>query len=134
MTIENRAISPNLSMEELRTIFPNRVIAPADAEYDKARTTFYGGIDHRPAVIIRVTNADEVARVIALARSTGMELSVRSGGHSVLGHCIADGGIVLDLSLMRDLEIDVDGRTAWAETGLTAAEYTSAVGAYGLAT
>src|SRR5215216_5927301 len=122
MTIENRAVSPKLSMEELRTIFPNRVIAPADAEYDKARTTFYGGIDHRPAVIIRVTNADEVARVIviALARSTGMELSVRSGGHSVLGHCIADGGIVLDLSLMRDLQIDVDGRTAWAEPGLTA--------------
>jgi FAD/FMN-containing dehydrogenase len=134
MTSETRVPSPNLSMEELRTIFPDRVIAPADAEYDKARTTFYGGIDHHPAVIIRVANADEVARVITLARSTGMEISVRSGGHSVIGHSISDGGIVLDLSLMRDLQIDAEACTAWAQAGLTAAEYTNAVGAYGLAT
>ena len=134
MTSETNVSIPKHSIEELRTIFPDRVIAPGDTEYDKARTTFYGGIDHRPAVIIRVTNADEVARVISLARSTGMDLSIRSGGHSVIGHCIADGGIVLDLSLMRDLQIDVEGCTAWAEPGLTAAEYTKAVGEYGLAT
>jgi FAD/FMN-containing dehydrogenase len=134
MTSETRVPSPNLSIEELRTIFPDRVIAPDDAEYDTARTTIYGGIDHRPAVIIRVTNEDEVARVIALAHSTGMEISVRSGGHSVLGHSISDGGIVLDLSRMRDLQIDAEACTAWAEAGLTAAEYANAVGTYGLAT
>ena len=104
--------SPNLSMEELRTTFPDRVIAPDDSDYDKARTTFYGGIDRHPAVIIRVQNADEVAHVIALARDTNMELAVRSGGHSVIGHSVSEGGIVLDLSLMRDLQIDVEGLCA----------------------
>ena len=134
MKSETRVQSPNLSIEELRRIFPERVITPSDAEYDKARTTFYGGIDHHPAVIIRVTNADEVGRVIALARDTRMELAVRSGGHSVIGHCIAEGGIVLDLSLMRDLQINVEERTAWVEPGLTAGEYTTTAGAHGLAT
>ncbi|MCC7206038.1 MAG: FAD-binding oxidoreductase, partial [Anaerolineae bacterium] len=59
---------------------------------------------------------------------------IRSGGHSVAGHSATEGGILLDLSLMKGLEIDVDGRTAWAETGLTAGEYTNAAGAHGLAT
>ena len=134
MASKTRVQSPNLSIEELRTTFPDRVIAPNDSEYDKARTTFYGGIDRRPAVIVRVTNADEVARVIGLARETGLELAIRSGGHSVIGHCVSDGGIVLDLAIMRGLQIDVEDRIAWAEAGLTAAEYTNAVGSYGLAT
>src|SRR6185503_19190078 len=55
------------------------------------------------------------------------------GGHSTAGHCVSEGGIVLDLSNMRDLQIDVEGCTAWAETGLTAGEVTSALGAHGLA-
>jgi FAD/FMN-containing dehydrogenase len=123
-----------LSIPELRNTFQERAIAPGDAEYDQARTTFYGGIDHRPAVIIRVKDANEVAQVVSLARGSGMELAIRSGGHSVVGHCVSDGGIVLDLSQMRDLQIDVEGRFAWAEPGLTAGEFTHAVGAYGLAT
>lgn len=126
--------SPNLSIEQLRLTFPDGVIAPGDSEYDKARTTFYGGIDLHPAVILRVRNAEEVKRVIALACDTGMELAVRSGGHSVVGHCLSEGGIVLDLSLMRDLQINVEEQTAWVEPGLTAAEYTYAVGKHGLAT
>jgi len=125
---------PTLPIEELRNTYPQRVIAPGDSEYEQARTTFYGGIDKRPAVIIRVANTDEVAHVITFARDTGLELAVRSGGHSVVGHCVSDGGIVLDLSQMRDLQIDVDSRFAWAEPGLTAGEFTHAVGVHGLAT
>jgi FAD/FMN-containing dehydrogenase len=130
----NKTQTERLSITDLRAAFKGNVIAPGDADYDSARTTFYGGIDHHPAVIIRVRNADEVARVIALARETGMELAVRSGGHSPVGHSISHGGITLDLSLMRDLQIDVDTKTAWAEAGMTAGEYTNAVGAHGLAT
>lgn len=130
----NKSISPAISIQELRSLFPGNVIAPEDAEYDKARTTFYGGIDRHPAVIIRVRNAGEVARVVSLARDSGMELAVRSGGHSVIGHCVSEGGIVLDLSKMCDLQIDVEGRTAWAEPGLTAGAYTRAVAEHGLAT
>jgi FAD/FMN-containing dehydrogenase len=111
-----------------------RVIAPGDPDYDEARTVFLGGIDRRPALIARVADADDVARVIGLARDTGLPLSVRSGGHSNAAHSVNDGGIVLDLSDMKGLQIDPDRRTAWAETGLTAGEYTTAAGAHGLAT
>lgn len=110
------------------------MIAPGDSEYDRARTVFAGGFDRRPALIARVADASDVAAVIALARETGADLAIRSGGHSVAGHSTTDGGIVLDLSAMRALEIDPQTRTAWAETGLTAEEYTSGAGKYGLAT
>ena len=111
-----------------------RVIAPGDDDYDAARGIFYGGIDRRPAAIARVAGAEDVAAVIRVARETGAELAVRSGGHSPAGHSTTEGGIVLDLSDMKALEIDVDGRAAWAETGLTAGEYTGITAAYGLAT
>jgi FAD/FMN-containing dehydrogenase len=123
-----------LSLSSLRAAFSGAVIGPDDPGYDRARSVFYGGIDRRPAVIIRPANDDEVAHVIALARDTGLELAVRSGGHSNAGYSVSDGGIVLDLSAMRALDIDVAGRTAWAEAGLTAGEYTTAAGAHGLAT
>ncbi|MGH2662695.1 MAG: FAD-binding oxidoreductase [Actinomycetota bacterium] len=123
-----------ISIPELRKAFKGRVISPDDAGYDEARTVFNGAIDRRPAVIIRVADDAEVSRVISLARDTGLELAVRSGGHSTAGHSVTDGGIVLDLSDMRALDIDVEGRTAWAQTGVTAGEYSVAAGAHGLAT
>jgi hypothetical protein len=124
----------NVLISELRASLDGRVITPEDAGYDEARTVFYGGIDRRPALIVRPANASHVARVVSLARETGLELAVRSGGHSLAGHSLSEGGIVLDLSNMRALDIDAERRTAWAETGLTAGEYTAATGAYGLAT
>lgn len=123
-----------ISIPELRAVLNGRVIAPEDTGYDEARRVFYGGIDRRPEVILRARDATDVAYVISLARETGLELAVRSGGHSNAGHSVSDGGIVLDLKDMRALHIDAEGRTAWAETGLTAAEYTAAAGVYNLAT
>ena len=89
-----------------------QLIRPEDEGYDEARTVFYGGIDRRPALIVRVRDATDVSRVVALARESGLELAVRSGGHSVAGHSTTDGGILLDLSEMKNLEIDVEGHTA----------------------
>src|SRR5918994_1810724 len=126
---------PNVAtIEQLRTDLDGRVIAPDDAEYEKARTVFYGGIDRRPAVIVRPDDASQVARVVSVVRETGLELAVRRGGHSLAGHSVCDGGIVLDLADMRGLEIDPQRRTAWAQTGLTASEYTKAAAAHDLAT
>ena len=126
--------SETISLSTLRGEVTGRVIATDDPGYDEARTVFIGGIDRRPAVIVRVADARDVATVIRLARETGLELAVRSGGHSSIGHGVSEGGIVLDLSEMKALDIDVEGRTAWAETGLTAAEYSTAVAANGFAT
>jgi FAD/FMN-containing dehydrogenase len=121
-------------VQRLRAAFDGRVIAPEDAGYDQARGVFYGSFDRRPAAIIRPDDAGEVAGVVALARDSGLELAVRSGGHSLAGHGVSDGGIVLDLSAMQGLDIDPRARTAWAQTGMTAGAYTTALGAHGLAT
>jgi FAD/FMN-containing dehydrogenase len=123
-----------ISIPDLRATINGQVIGPDDPEYDKARTVVAGGIDRHPAVIVRVANVEDVAAVIRLARETGLELAVRSGGHSGAGHSVTEGGIVLDVSDMKALDIDVGGRTAWAEAGLTAAEYSTAAAAHGLAT
>src|SRR3989442_10834949 len=111
-----------------------RVIRPDDSEYYKGCAWFYGGVDRRPAAIVRVADANDVARVISLVRESGTEFVVRSGGHGVAGYALPNDGIVLDLRDMLALDIDAERRTAWAETGLTAAEYTTAADAVGLAT
>lgn len=125
-------LSPSIS--ELRALFNGRVIAPDDPRYEEARTPFYGGVDKHPAAIVRVADAGDVSRLVSLAREHGFELAVRSGGHSGAGHCTSEGGIVLDLSAMKKLEIDHEHQTAWVETGMTAGEYTAAVGAQGFVT
>jgi FAD/FMN-containing dehydrogenase len=127
-------VSDAATIEKLSSNLVGRVIAPTDAEYDKARTVFYGGIDRRPAVIVRPAEVSQVARVVSAAREGGLELAVRSGGHSIAGHSVSEGGIVLDLADMRGLDIDPEARTAWAQTGLTADEYTTATAPHGLAT
>jgi FAD/FMN-containing dehydrogenase len=88
----------SISIPSLRASIRGRVIAPEDLAYDQARTIFYGGFDRHPAVIVRVADAGDVSRVVSLARETGLELAVRSGGHSVAGQSVSEGGIVLDLT------------------------------------
>ena len=124
----------SISIPRLRDSFDGRVTAPDDAGYDQARKVFYGKYDRRPAAIVRPVDAAEVAQVVTLAADSGLELAVRSGGHSLAGHSVSEGGIVLDLSEMTALDLDLEGRTAWAQTGLTAGAYTTAVGGHGLAT
>jgi FAD/FMN-containing dehydrogenase len=126
--INERAVS------QLRAAIKGQIITPDDAEYDTARTVFYGGFGRHPEVIVRAADASDVSQIVLFTRDTGVTLAVRGGGHSLAGHSVSDGGIVLDLSAMKRLEIDVEGRTAWAEAGLTAGEYTAATAAHGLAT
>jgi FAD/FMN-containing dehydrogenase len=121
------------AISQLRSAFEGRTIGPDDVDYDKARTVVAGHIDRRPALIVRPADASEVARVVAFARETGLPLAVRSGGHSGAGYGVVDDGIVLDLANLTTLEVDADGRTAWAQTGLTAAAVTAAAAEHGLA-
>ena len=126
--------SQDISIPDLRSDLNGEVIGPDDAAYDEARQVFFKGVDRRPAAVARVAGADDVARVVTLARESGLELAVRSGGHSRAGYGTSEGGIVIDLSRMRALDIDADAKTAWVETGMTAGEYTKAVGERGRAT
>jgi hypothetical protein len=123
-----------VAIREFSSRVQGQLIRPNDGAYDEARSVFYGGFDRHPALIVRVKDATDVSHVVRLARESGLELAVRSGGHSVAAHSTTEGGIILDLSQMKGLEIDLQRRTAWAQTGLTAGEYTAAAGAHGLGT
>jgi len=119
--------------DQLRAKLDGRVIGPGDDGYDAARTVFVGGIDRRPAAIARPRDAGEIARVVSIARDSGLPLAVLGGGHSGAGHGLVEEGIVVDLREMRGLEIDAEARTAWAQTGLTAGDVSRAAAAHGLA-
>jgi FAD/FMN-containing dehydrogenase len=128
------AATKTVPISALRDHLSGEVIGPNDTGYDDARQLFAGNFDKRPAAIVRPVDAEEVSRVVKLAAEADSELAVRSGGHSGAGHSGSDGGIVLDLSMMKALDIDVEDRTAWAETGLTAGEYSVAAAEHQLAT
>ena len=110
------------------------VLVPDDEAYEAARTIAPGGVDWRPAAIVRPTDSAGVAQAVRFARDTGLELAVRAGGHSALGLGRDHGALTIDLRGLESLEIAEDGRSAWAGGGLTAGAYTAAVGAHGLAT
>ena len=120
-------------LHDLRDRVAGRVIGPGDPDYDATRAIGLGGSDIRPAAIVRVVDAADVARVVAFARETGIELAVRSGGHSGAGHGSVEGGVVIDLRELKSLDIDIGTRSAWAGTGLTAGEVTAAAAEHGLA-
>src|SRR5262245_66291542 len=88
-----------------------RVITPDDSTYDQTRAVFYGGIEKRPSVIVRVAHVDDIRRVVNTARGEGFELAVRSGGHSIVGHSTTGGGLVIDLREMSGLGIGPSERT-----------------------
>ena len=115
----------------LRDVFGGRVLTAGDPGYDQARATLAGGIDNHPMAIAYAADAEDVRRVVSFARDNGVPLAVRSGGHSL--HSTTDGGLLLDLTGLNSLEFDVEGRTAWAGSGITAGEFTNAAAAYGLA-
>jgi FAD/FMN-containing dehydrogenase len=114
--------------------FRGEVLRPGDPAYDEARRLWNGAIDQRPAMIARCQGAADVVMGIEHARSTGLPLAVRGGGHNVAGTATCEGGIVLDLSSMKELRVDPDARTAWAGPGLLWGELDQATQAVGLAT
>jgi FAD/FMN-containing dehydrogenase len=124
----------DIPVDDLRAQLGGELVTPEHPAYDEARHVWFKGIDRRPLAVARVANAEDVARVVTTARESGIELAVRSGGHSRPGYGTVDGGLVLDLSAMNSIEIDADGRTARAETGATAQQYATATGERGLVT
>jgi FAD/FMN-containing dehydrogenase len=100
------------SVADLRQRHRGPLIGPDDAGYDPARITFNGMIDRRPALIARPLDVDDVVAAVRYAVDADLPIAVRGGGHSVAGHCIGDGGVVVDLRLMRSVTVDPDARVA----------------------
>lgn len=109
------------------------LIRRGDAAYDTARRIWNGMIDRHPLAVAHVAGPDDVAAVVAFARRTGIELAVRGGGHSSAGYSTCDGGIVVDFSRLRGVEVDVARKVARAEAGALWADVDGATQAHGLA-
>jgi FAD/FMN-containing dehydrogenase len=122
------------SLGELRASVAGTVIGPTDASYDEARRCFNALVDRRPAVIVRCFGPGDVATAFAFARTEGLEVAVRGGGHNPAGHCVLDGGLVIDLSLMTRVDVDAGARVARSEGGATWLDFDSATQAFGLVT
>ena len=114
--------------------FRGRLIGKRDADYDEASKVYNAMIDKQPALIARCADADDVARVVAFARDQGLLLAVRGGGHNGAGLGTNDGGVVIDLSLLKDIQVDPQARTVRVGGGCTWGEVDQATNEHGLAT
>src|SRR5689334_15657406 len=114
--------------------FRGELIQPGDPSYDEYRKVWNGSIDRRPGVIARCTGVADIRSALAYARRTGGPVAVRGGGHSFPGHSTCDGGIVLDLSLLKGIRVDPVRRTARAQAGVLLGELDRETQEYGLAT
>jgi FAD/FMN-containing dehydrogenase len=121
-------------LDELRRSLAGSAVGPADAEYDAVRRCYNALIDRRPGVIARCVSAGDVAIAFDFARTNELEVAVRGGGHNPAGHCVCDGGLVIDLSLMRTVEVDAESRIARADGGATWLDFDSATQVFGLVT
>jgi hypothetical protein len=133
MTVDAGGITTSVR-EELESGLRGEVACPGDRGYDTARGVFNAMIDRRPLAVIRCADASDVVRGIAFARRHDLPLSVRGGGHSVAGHAVRDGAVMVDLSAMKALRVDPAARTVRAGPGLTLGEFDRATQAFGLAT
>ena len=122
------------AITELIPSFSGRLIQPEDALFDEARRVHNGMIDKRPAIVARCLGSADVVDALSLARKLGLDVAVRGGGHNVGGRGTIDGGLVVDLSLMKGLHVDPKTRTARAEGGTLWKEFNRATQQHGLAT
>jgi FAD/FMN-containing dehydrogenase len=118
----------------LRRNFRGDIVFSDDPRYDQARRVWNGMIDKRPAAIAYCTRVDDVVEAIAFARAHDLLVSVRSGGQNIAGLSVNDDGLVIDLSLMKGITVNREGRTVRAEAGLSLGEFDVATQRYGLAT
>jgi FAD/FMN-containing dehydrogenase len=122
------------TLKEFEDGMHGELVRPGDAGFDEARSIWNGVHDCRPAVIARCADAADVRHAIGFARSEGLDVAVRGGGHSIPGFSTCDDGIVIDLSPMKGVEVNVAERTAVAEGGVIWSEFDAATQGHGLAT
>lgn len=123
-----------IPIADVRMRFRGALLRPGEEGYDEARRVWNGAIDRRPALIARCAGADDVATAVRLGRERNLPISVRGGGHAVAGHAVCDGGLMIDLSLMKAISVDPAARTARAAGGVLWGELDRATQQFGLAT
>ncbi|MFD1825224.1 MULTISPECIES: FAD-binding oxidoreductase [Mumia] len=119
---------------EATAISETGILRPGDDGYDAARQVWNAMVDHRPAMIVRCRETADVVAAVLLARREGLEIGVRCGGHSVVGHGVPDGGLMIDLTPMRAVRVAPTRRRAWVQGGALLGALDAATQPYGLAT
>ena len=122
------------AIEALRGSLSGDALTAASAGYNSARAVWNAMIDRRPLLIVQCKGVADVIEAVTFARKMGLPISIRGGGHNVAGHAVCDGGLMLDLSLMRAVRVDPIRRRAWAEGGATWRDVDRNTQAFGLAT
>ena len=121
-------------MTAMRARFRGALLRPGEEGYEEARRVWNGAIDRRPGLIARCVGSDDVVEAVRFAREHDLTISVRGGGHSIAGHAVCDGGLMIDLSLMKAVRVDPGARTVRASGGLLWSELDRATQRFGLAT
>jgi FAD/FMN-containing dehydrogenase len=122
------------TLATLRGKLRGSAVLPGEEGYDSARTIWNAMIDRRPGLVIRCLGAADVMLAVTLAREEGLLLSVRGGGHNIAGNAVCDGGLLIDLSLMKSVQIDPSSRTARVEPGALLSDFDKEAQAFGLVT
>jgi FAD/FMN-containing dehydrogenase len=130
----NAVLVDTRTVETLRGALGGRLLVPGDAQYDEARTVWNAMIDRRPALIARCRDAHDVATSVRFARQHDLLLSVRGGGHNVAGLAVCDGGLMIDLSAMQEVDVDPVARRVRVAPGVLWSAVDRATQAHGLAT
>ena len=125
---------PSPTVDDLASSLRGQLLRAGDSDYKPARELWNGMIERRPALIVRCAGPDDVIAAVNFARDNELLLAVRGGGHGVAGHALCDGGLVIDLSEMRAIDVDPEERTAHAEAGCTLGDFDGATQRHGLAT
>jgi FAD/FMN-containing dehydrogenase len=120
--------------EALRRKFSGQIVKPSDDGYEAARRVWNAMIDRRPALVVRPKSAADVAEAVGVARELGVPLAIRGGAHGVAGMGTCDGGLVIDFSAMKNIDVDPVQRVARAEPGVKWTEFDAATQVHGLAT
>lgn len=131
-TTEEGTVVDGAARAELEAGFRGELIRPGDSSYEERRRIWNGSIDRRPALIARCAGVADVIGAVRFARRAGLVVAVRSGGHSWPGLSVCDGGLVIDLSLMKGIRVDPEARTVRAEAGVLLGELDRETQAFGL--
>src|SRR5687768_5497347 len=124
----------DVAFRELESSFRGILVRPDAPSYDQDRKVWNGSIDRSPALIARCTGVADVIAAVKFARASGLPVAVRGGGHSFPGLSVCDGGILIDLGLMKGIRVDPEARTARVQPGVHWAELDHETQAFGLAT
>jgi FAD/FMN-containing dehydrogenase len=130
----NRANLNDTDIESLRQSLRGELVVAGAAQYEEARRVWNGNVDRRPALIVRCMGTADVQQAVNFARSFGVLVSIRGGGHSAPGYGTNDGGLVIDMSLMNGIRVDPDARTVQAQGGVLWRDLDHETQAFGLAT